>query len=378
MEKVVKHLLGEYLKVYIAYSRNREIRLYSASGGVATALLKYLLEGGHVEVAVVPKLNFRGGLAYGVWTIVRDPDEVNKYSGSLYTTTFRFSKVVNYALSRFRRTAVTTLPCYTKAIKRFLQLQGNEGDVFIIGLYCNNTPSVWAARYALRYFNIREEDVEWVKFRGYGWPGYTTIKAKGGVIRIPCPTFWDSGFGQYFYGLGCHLCSDQTNSSADVSLADPWTLPHEPIKRLGGATLVVVRTRRGLEVFEGAVKAGYIEAIEVDPVYAVQDATLLKLSRRVLRRRSNEYALPPSFTTIAYEMLYRAGRPLASREGLWPLLRLYHRVVRPPALKAASALDYRLQTTWAKVNTYIKLLQRARVPRKIYSLAGLEVNEGSQ
>jgi len=38
---------------------------------------------------------------------------------------------------------------------------------------------------------------------------------------------------------------------------------------------------------------------------------------------------------------------------------------RPLALKAASVLDYRLQTTWAKVNTYIKLLQRARVPRDI-------------
>jgi len=123
-----------------------------------------------------------------------------------------------------------------------------------------------------------------------------------------------------------------------------------------------------LKVFEGAVKAGYIDAIEVDPVYAVQDATLLKLSRRVLRRRFNEYVLPPSFTTIAHELLYYVGHFLASREGLWFLLRLYHRVVRPLVLKVASALDYRLQTTWAKVNTYIKLLQKAEVPRRIYYL----------
>jgi len=29
------------------------------------------------------------------------------------------------------------------------------------------------------------------------------------------------------------------------------------------------------------------------------------------------------------------------------------------------------------VGTYVKLLQRARVPREVYSLAGLEVDEGS-
>jgi len=143
---------------------------------------------------------------------------------------------------------------------------------------------MWATRYALKYFNIRAEDVERVKFRGRGWPGYTTIETKSGTIQIPYPAFWDSGFGQYFYGLSCYLCSDQTNSLADISLADPWTLPHEPVKRLGGATLVVIRTKRGLEIFEGAVRAGYVEAVEVDPVYAVQDATLLKLSKRVLKR----------------------------------------------------------------------------------------------
>jgi len=367
MEKVVRCLLGEYLKVYIAYSCDRKIRLSSASGGVATVLLKYLLEAKHVEAIIVPKSSFRGGLMYGVWTIIRDPNEVNKYSGSLYATTFGFLRVINCALSRFRRIAVTTLPCHTRAIKRFSQLRGNDRDVFIIGLYCNNTPSMWATRYALKYFNIRAEDVERVKFRGRGWPGYTTIETKSGTIQIPYPAFWDSGFGQYFYGLSCYLCSDQTNSLADISLADPWTLPHEPVKRLGGATLVVIRTKRGLEIFEGAVRAGYVEAVEVDPVYAVQDATLLKLSKRVLKRCSDGYALPPGFTTIAHELVYHVGRFLASREPLWPLLRIYHKVVAPLTFKAASLLDHKLKTRWARVRVCVKLLQKIKVPEGVFA-----------
>ena len=117
-------------------------------------------------------------------------------------------------------------------------------------------------------------------------------KTRKGYVRIPFQLFWDSVTDQYFYSLVCYLCSDQANALADVSLADPWTLPHEPIKRLGGTTLAVIRTRRGLEVFEGAVRAGYVEAVEVDPVYVVQYATVLKLSKRILKRRSNRYMLP--------------------------------------------------------------------------------------
>jgi len=371
----MKYLLGPFLKTYLCWSTNRGIRIYSASGGVASTLLKLLLEGKHVDAVLVPKPRFKQGLVYGIWTIVTNPSDIPDYSGSLYAPVYRLSKVLNHALRKFNRYAISALPCHVKAIEKILQLRGQSRDVFVIGLYCENTPSAQATKYALKFLGIRADNVEWVKFRGSGWPGYTTIKTKRGVIQISSPTFWGSGFGQYFYGLGCHLCSDQTNPLADLSLADPWTLPHEPIERLGGATLVVVRTRRGLEVFEGAVKAGYIGAIEVDPVYAVQDATLLKLSRRVLGRSFNEYVLLPSFTTIAYEVLYHVGRFLASREGLWTLLRLYHRVVRPLALKVASILDYRLQTTWAEVNTYIKLLQKTRVPREIYSLAGLELDK---
>jgi len=104
------------------------------------------------------------------------------------------------------------------------------------------------------------------------------------------------------------------------------------------------------------VEAGYISAIEVDPVYAIQDATLLKLSRRALRKGidMDKYILPPGFTTIAYELTYLVGHFLASRERLWPLLRVYHKTLRSLILKIASTLDYKLQTTWGRINTLIK------------------------
>jgi len=198
----------------------------------------------------------------------------------------------------------------------------------------------------------------------------TIIETKKNTIRAPSPVFWDSGFEQYFYNVGCYLCADQTNTSADLSLADLWTLPREFIKRLRGATLVVVRSEKGLNVFRGAVEAGYISAVEVDPVYAIQDTTLLKLSRRTLKKNINagKYLLPPGFTTITHELTYLVGRLLASREKLWPFLRAYHKTLRPLALKTASVLDYRFHTTWSRINTLIETMQRTRLLSESLSL----------
>jgi coenzyme F420 hydrogenase subunit beta len=371
MGDYVRFLLGDYLRVYMAWAQSERIRHHSASGGVATALLKYLLEKNYVDAVIVPSLRFKRCLTYGVWTVVREPSALDAYSGSLYAPVYGLSKILNYALTKFKRIAITAVSCYARAIRRVFELRGRSGDVFIVGLYCNNTPSMLATRYALRYFDINVEDVESIRFRGCGWPGYTIIETKKNTIRVPSPVFWDSGFGQYFYGDGCYLCTDQTNASADLSLADPWTLPHEPIKKLGGATLVVVRSERGLDVFRGAVEAGYLSAIEVDPVYAIQDTTILKLSRRTLKNGINtdKYILPPGFTTITYELTYLVGRFLASREMLWPLLRAYHRALRPLTLKTASILDYKLHTTWSRINTLIKIMQRTRLPSEFLNLA---------
>jgi coenzyme F420 hydrogenase subunit beta len=370
MNDFTRLLIGDYLRVYVAWARDERIRCYSASGGVATTLLKYLLKKKYVDAVIVPSPRFKRGLTYGVWTVVREPGVLDAYSGSLYAPVYGLSKILDYTLTRFKRIAITAVPCYARAIRRILESRGRSGDVFIVGLYCNNTPSMWATKYALKYFNINVEDIERVRFRGFGWPGYTAVETMRSTIRIPFPIFWDSGFGQYFYGVGCYLCSDQIAVSADLSLADPWTLPNELIERLGGATLVVVRSERGLNVLGEAVEAGYLSTIEVDPVYAIQDAALLRLSRRALKKGDDgdRYVLPPSFTTITYELTYLIGHFLTSREGLWPLLRVYHRTVRSLTLKIASMLDYRLQTTWSRINTLVKNMQRIKLPCNCLSL----------
>jgi coenzyme F420 hydrogenase subunit beta len=360
----VKHFIGSFTKVFLAWATDPRVRWGAAAGGVGTAILMYMLREGLVDAVIVPKLRIRKGFVYGVWTIVKDPNELSRFSGSIYVPTYGFANVLRYAKDRFKRIAVTALPCHTRAVRVLTNSYSlrSEDDVFIVGLYCDNTPAMYATRYVAKMFRLNPNDIEFVKFRGNGWPGYMLIKSKKTEVKtwIPFSSYRDSGFAQYFYGLGCYLCTDQTNTSADISLADPWTLPPEPIKRLGGATLVVVRSRKGLDVFEGARRAGYIKAVEIEPVYAIQSATTYRLTKKVLVRINQDYLLPLSFSSISRELVYHIGHMLALRERLWALLRLFHKTLARIIMFVASFLDYRLGTRWAHINKSIELLQKVK------------------
>ena len=176
MDDYVRFFVDDYLRVYMARAQSARTLYHSASGGVATALLKCLLEKNYVDAVIVPSPRFKRRSTYGVWTIVREPGALDTYSGSLYAPVYGLSKILDCALTKFGRIAITAVPCYARAIRRVLESRGRSGDVFIVGLYCNNVPSMWATRYALKYFNINVEDVERVRSRGCGWPGYTIIE----------------------------------------------------------------------------------------------------------------------------------------------------------------------------------------------------------
>jgi hypothetical protein len=132
---------------------------------------------------------------------------------------------------------------------------------------------------------------------------------------------------------------------------------------LGGATLVVVRSKKALEIFEGTMKAGYVKAVEVDPIYSIDDDLLFKLAVRALHKHEHAKlptSLPPGFATIARELTYYFGRFLASNERLWIILRLYNKLIPTIIYTIASFLDSKFRTTWMKVYRDIKFLQKKR------------------
>ncbi|MEM2514595.1 MAG: Coenzyme F420 hydrogenase/dehydrogenase, beta subunit C-terminal domain [Candidatus Bathyarchaeia archaeon] len=338
-------MIGDYLRVGLAWSTDKNTRFRSASGGAVTSILKYLLEKGIVNAVLAPKVQVKQGLVFGSYEIVCDGEEIQKYAGSIYAPV-DITKALREAFARNLRIALVGLPCQVRGLRNSLKQLPllNENIKVVFGLYCYNLPSSRAVECAIKMFLRKDpEEILHIAFRGGGWPGYTTITTKDGkTFKIPSQAFWDSGFGQYFYGKACLLCPDHTAELADISFADPWTYQ----RNIGaGKTLVIIRTKPGLEVLNGAVKSGHLGFEEIPAIHAVQHATLLKKTVKVTTIKTTRYSyeLPLSISSVVHELDYLVGSRLAKYKRLWSLLRLYVKS-RPYLLKHLITLDYLLKT----------------------------------
>ncbi|MEM1909840.1 MAG: Coenzyme F420 hydrogenase/dehydrogenase, beta subunit C-terminal domain [Thermofilaceae archaeon] len=344
------NLVGKYLKVGLAWSTDERIRFSSASGGAATSILKFLLKERVVDAVLSPRIWVRRGIVFGRYEVVYDPEGVVNYAGSIYAPV-DITRALREALKRRLRIALVGLPCQIRGLCKSLQClpRLQESIKFILGLYCNNTPSSKAAGYAVKtLLKVDPERVSRLTFRGRGWPGYATVVTENGrTFKVPFPAFWGSGLGQYFYGRSCLLCPDHTAELADISLADPWTYQ----RGIGaGKTLVVIRTKLGLEILRGAVESGYLKFEGIPALYAVQYATLLKKAVKVSAGRGvvYPYVIPPSIATVLHEIDYLVGSSLAGDERLWGLLRFYVKT-RHFLFKPLITLDYLLNLGFSRV-----------------------------
>lgn len=344
-------LIGHFIKIGLAYSSDISLRYHAASGGAVTSLLRYLLEERLVDSVLVPRVHVEKGEVFGKYEVVRDPSKLIEYAGSIYAPV-SVGDALREVTSKRLRVALVGLPCLIKGLRGAFQSSQTfrENVRVFLGLYCNNVPNPRAFRYIAKIaLKIKPEEVSHVAFRGCGWPGNTTIITRtGGVIRAPSQAVWDSGFGQYFYSRACFLCDDQTAELADISFADPWTYQ----KDIGiGKTLIVVRSRIGLNLTEGAVKFGYLIFEELpSPLYAIQYTTLLKKTIRVTTKRiaRRQYTIPPSITTIIHELDYLLGSSFARKERLWPILRIYVKA-RPYLFKPLMTLDNLLKPGFSRI-----------------------------
>jgi coenzyme F420 hydrogenase subunit beta len=76
----------------------------------------------------------------------------------------------------------------------------------------------------------------------------------------------------------CHICPDGTGEFADIACGDPWYRP--VVQGEMGSTLIVVRTARGREVLNGAIRTGYVVAARREPNILIRSQNGLLLRRR--------------------------------------------------------------------------------------------------
>ena len=236
----------EGLHYYIGYSNNGDIRYRASSGGIGTAIIKYLLDSGTFGTAITfiyNKLESRYEAK-----LIYDFSEYNN-CGSIYQDIDSVSFIRNNIGNIRNGIVLSCMPCQVKAIKNILDK--NRVKSFVISFSCSGCVTLEGCHKYLNFIGIKDlSTVESVRYRGDGWPsGIKVILKNGNEIFYSNYSYpWNILIDSKFYTpKRCLFCFKDTSYTSDISLADPW-LPYYKENEKVGATLFFANTELGMTI----------------------------------------------------------------------------------------------------------------------------------
>jgi coenzyme F420 hydrogenase subunit beta len=260
-------LIGHYLKIYTGFSKDPEIRLNAASGGILSAILIWLLEKKKIDGAVV-----LGMSATEPWLtrpfIATTKAEIMGAAQSKYII-----GSVNEILpdiARFEGSlAYVGLPGQVQSI-RLLQQIGHpsvRNIRYIFGPFYGNTLHFSSVKSFLRSFRVRDYRIIKKLYFRYGeWPGNMRVELNDGR-HFELPKFHANYLIPFHILKNSLLCTDLTNEYTDISGGDAWAPVYE--EKGKGFSMIMSRSETGEEILRRMAAEGWLELNPISETDAI-------------------------------------------------------------------------------------------------------------
>jgi coenzyme F420-reducing hydrogenase beta subunit len=282
------------LKTWAGYAVDSSRRLHSASGGMLTLVLQYLLDSQQIDVAIVvgPRNSKTGPLFQA--KLVRTPEELDACAGSKYYPV-ELSKVLHEIKSTKERVAIVGLPCHVSAVRLLIgkSKQLREQIRYIFGLVCGHGVSTKFTELLAAAVRVPLDKVDTVSYRGkegrlkasdYAFSAFQNDRIIGQPIAFENSPYGVAWCRRLFVPRACDFCTDCFAQDADATFMDAW-LP-EYIKDPRGASLIVSRTHRVTEILQELSIQGLANLWEVTPDDVVRSqAGVVRYKRELLPDR---------------------------------------------------------------------------------------------
>ena len=238
-------LIGKYTHAYTAKAKNAAIK--GQDGGVVTAILDFLLDSGLIDSAVVTQKDQQ--LPWKpVPTIVRSKEELYKSSGSIYCHSQTLVALVDAINSGDNSIAFVGTPCNIDAIHKMKSSPTGLLNLFMrsniikIGLFCMdsfdyNSLNIFMLQKGIDINQNEKMTIQKGKF--------TFIAKDGKTWSYPVHDL------DIAKSSSCNYCLDLTSEFADISVGS--------VGSPDGWSTVLIRSGIGEEIFNEAVRNGYIE-----------------------------------------------------------------------------------------------------------------------
>ena len=275
---------GPVLEIWEGHATNEEIRLSASSGGLLSALALYCLEKEQMEFILHSEMH-----SDKPWenrtAISRTKDDLLLRTGSRYAPSSPCNKLELVEKSN-NPCVFIGKPCDATAatMARYQRPQLDKNLGLILTFFCAGTPSTRATLDLFDSLGVRPDEINHVRYRGNGWPGLFNVKYfSGGEKRSKSLSYMDSWSElQKYRSFRCHLCPDGLGQVADIACGDAWQ--HYKNDGNPGLSIVLVRTKRGKEIVQGALENNYVSLERINKSQVIQAQGLISRKPEIFGR----------------------------------------------------------------------------------------------
>lgn len=268
---------GPVLGVWEGFATDREVRYKGSSGGVLTAIAAYCLEEqgmhGVLHTAQDPEEPVRNRTR-----LSRSKEDLLAATGSRYSPGSVGNGLDLVAEAPAACVVIgkpSEIAGVSKARKQDPVLDEKIG--LTLSFFCAESPSTRGTLALLEQLEVDEGELSDLRYRGNGWPGHFAPVLRGEKEPRRKLTYQESwSFLQAYRPWAVNLWPDGSGELADISCGDPWY--EQPDGQNPGISIVVARTKKGKEIVEAAIDAGYLslQPIGEDKIEASQRGLLFK------------------------------------------------------------------------------------------------------
>ena len=253
--KLMDAVWGPAERLVLGHADDPAVRFRGSGGGVLTALGQFLLNSGRVKF-ILHVAASRSAPMRSERRLSFDAASVLESAGSRYgpaAPLVDFSEI----LDRGEAFALIAKPCDVTAVRNLARLDPRVDELmrYALAFVCGGASDLSKSEQVLQRFGLREDELALFRYRGHGNPGLNRIEAKDGrVFEISYRQLWEDE-DKWMIQPRCKICPDAIGQVADIAVSDAWlnggpAVEDEPLNG------IIVRTRRGLELFDAAVAAG--------------------------------------------------------------------------------------------------------------------------
>lgn len=258
---------GPYRQTLLAHASDDETRIKAATGGVLTALAKFLINSGRVDFVLHSRPSPQDA-TFGEHQLSFDESAVAAGTGSIYGPTAPLREICR-VLDRGQPFAFIGKPCDIAALRN-LALFDQRVDRLVkywLAPICGGYIPPEAMDKFLATRGLQRTDLIKFRYRGDGCPGRVEFKTKDGRTFDADMYEPYGGYDENSWQLPfrCKICPDGGGEAADICAGDQWeNAAPDPVKSLTdpGTNAVIVRTAAGEELIEAAREAGYLTVVK--------------------------------------------------------------------------------------------------------------------